>query len=39
MKTDWLAWLEFAEIYFRLAASWFLKIGRSPVWRRMTLRK
>jgi hypothetical protein len=39
MKTDWLTWIWFAEIYARWAVSWLVKIGRAPVWRRFGLRK
>jgi hypothetical protein len=39
MKDEWLAWLMMAEIYASWTFSWFVKIGRSTFWRRMSLRK
>jgi len=39
MKTDWVIWLEFAEVYARWAVSCVVKMGQAPIWRRMGLRK
>jgi hypothetical protein len=39
MKIDWLDWMTLAGIYTRWAAGWLTQMGRSPLWRRLTLRK